>query len=306
MQKVIVIVGPTGVGKTSLSVALAKKYNGEVISGDSMQIYKEMSIGTAKVTKEEMQDIPHHLIDERSYKEEYNVKQFQELARERINDIIKRGKLPIICGGTGLYIKSLLYDYRFVDQEKDDLFEEFLSKRSNSELYAMLRIVDADATNTIHPNNRQRITRALSMAHLGEKKSEIVASQEHSLLYDVYPIGLTIERDKLYERINERVLKMMDHGLLDEIKHITSDDSVWNLQSMQGIGYKEWKEYMQGEMTLADCISLIQKNSRNFAKKQYTWFHNQMPVNWYDIEKEDWESQLHHNLENWKLDKCSN
>ena len=165
MEKVLVIAGPTGVGKTSLSVELAKACKGEVISGDSMQVYKEMSIGTAKITKEEMQDIPHYLIDLCSFTEEYNVKIFQEKAREYIQKITKSEKLPIICGGTGLYIKSCLYDYKFVDQKEDSDFMKFLTERSKDELWGMLSVIDPKACENLHPHNRQRIVRALAMAH---------------------------------------------------------------------------------------------------------------------------------------------
>ena len=179
MKKILVIAGPTGVGKTKLSVALAKLYNGEIISGDSMQVYRNMDIGTAKITESEMQGVPHYFIDSHDFDEEYNVKVFQEQARKYIDDMIERGKLPIICGGTGLYIKSLVYDYKFVDQDKDDTFMEFLKQRSDDELWSMLEIVDEETAKTLHRNNRQRIIRALSMAHDGQKKSEILEEQEH-------------------------------------------------------------------------------------------------------------------------------
>lgn len=300
MEKVLVIAGPTGVGKTSLSVELAKACKGEVISGDSMQVYKEMSIGTAKITKEEMQDIPHYLIDLCSFTEEYNVKIFQEKAREYIQKITKSGKLPIICGGTGLYIKSCLYDYKFVDQKEDSDFMKFLTERSEDELWGMLSVIDPKACENLHPHNRQRIVRALAMAHAGEKKSEIVEAQEHQPVYDAYIIGLTMDRQRLYERINTRVDQMMKQGLLQEIEQLHNRYAdVWELQSFQGIGYKEWKNYFQGSDDVNTCVESIKKNSRNFAKRQYTWFRNQMQVHWYDVEAENYKEQILNDVKAW-------
>ncbi len=283
MQKIVIIVGPTGIGKTSLSIELAKSLNGEIISGDSMQVYQEMSIGTAKIKESEKQGIVHHLVDCYHYDEEYNVKMFQEKAREAIDDIIKRGKTPIICGGTGLYIKSMLYDYTFQDEKKDDAFVAYLNSRSNDELYSLLKLIDPKSCEKIHPNNKQRLVRSLTMAHNGEIKSEKEAKQNHEMIYDAYIIGLTMPRDQLYERINMRVDMMMDEGLLAEIKAIVDNNpQAWQLQSFQGIGYKEWQDYFQGNKTLEEVVEAIKKNSRNFAKRQYTWFNNQMQVTWYD------------------------
>lgn len=283
MQKIVIIVGPTGIGKTSLSIELAKSLNGEIISGDSMQVYQEMSIGTAKIKESEKQGIVHHLVDCYHYDEEYNVKMFQEKAREAIDDIIKRGKTPIICGGTGLYIKSMLYDYTFQDEKKDDEFVAYLNSRSNDELYGLLKLIDPKSCEKIHPNNKQRLVRCLTMAHHGEIKSEKEAKQNHEMIYDAYIIGLTMPREQLYERINLRVDMMMEEGLLAEIKGIVDNNPhAWQLQSFQGIGYKEWQDYFQGNKTVEEVVEVIKKDSRNFAKRQYTWFNNQMDVTWYD------------------------
>ncbi len=299
MKKVCIIVGPTGVGKTSLSIELAKTFNGEIISGDSMQVYKEMSIGTAKITKEEMEGIPHHLVDCYQFDEEYHVKKFQEKAREAIDDITSRGKLPIICGGTGLYIKSVLYDYSFSDEKEDQEFIDFLNSRSKDELYGLLQIVDPKSCEKIHKNNKQRVIRCLCIAHSGEKKSEVEEKQSHEMIYDAYIIGLTLPREQLYQRINERVDLMMKQGLLEEITHLTTlKDDVWNLQSMQGIGYKEWQDYFHRNKTKEECVELVKKNSRNFAKRQYTWFNNQMKVSWYD-KNEDYQLQIRKDIEEW-------
>ena len=299
MKKVCIIVGPTGVGKTSLSIELAKKFNGEIISGDSMQVYKEMSIGTAKIKKEEMQGIPHHLVDCYNFDEEYHVKLFQEKARAAIDDITSRGKLPIICGGTGLYIKSVLYDYQFSEDKEDDEFIQFLNTRSKDELYGLLQVIDPKSCEKIHKNNTKRVIRCLCIAHSGEKKSDSEEKQKHEMIYDAYIIGLTLPREQLYQRINDRVDMMMDEGLFEEIKYLTTlKENVWNLQSMQGIGYKEWKQYFTNEASIDDCVELIKKNSRNFAKRQYTWFNNQMEVHWYD-KNEEYQTKISEDVEKW-------
>lgn len=292
MDKIIVLVGPTGSGKTSLSIELAKKFNGEIISGDAYQCYYEMSIGSAKIKEEEKQGIPHYLVDYLSYKDEYNVKVFQEKGREYIADILARGKTPIICGGTGLYIKALLYDYLFEDEQVDEDYLNLLNQKDNDELYKMLIEIDEKATATIHKNNRKRVIRALMMAHVGTSKSERLEKQEHKMLYDAYIIGLTMDREKLYERINQRVLTMMDEGLKEEIESLVQSEDDFYLQSMRGIGYKEWLGYYKKEATIEETIALIQKNSRNFAKRQYTWFKNQMDVHWYDVSKDEERSKI--------------
>lgn len=300
MEKVLVIVGPTGVGKTSLSIELAKAYSGEIISGDSMQVYREMSIGTAKIKESEKQAIPHYLVDEFHFDEEYNVKIFQERSRKYIKEICERKHLPIICGGTGLYIKSTLYDYEFLDQEEDLSFLHFLQARSNDELWCLLKTVDPKACENLHPNNRQRLIRALSMAHAGKKKSSIIETQQHQPIYDAYIIGLTMNREHLYERINQRVDMMMEEGLYEEVQDLVKKrENVWELQSFQGIGYKEWKEHFTGNAGIAECVEQIKKNSRNFAKRQYTWFKNQMQVHWYDMEDQNVAEAILQDVKEW-------
>lgn len=300
MEKVIVIAGPTGVGKTSLSVELAKNFHGEIISGDSMQVYKEMTIGTAKITDAEKAGIPHYLVDTYSFTDDYNVKIFQDKARAYIHNMINDQHIPIICGGTGLYIKSVIYDYQFITQEQDEEYLSFLQKRSNDERWRMLKIIDPKVCESIHYNNHQRIIRALCMAHAGEKKSDIIKAQEHKPIYDAFIIGLTMDRETLYQRINLRVDEMMQTGLLDEIKDLVSKEKdVWNLQSFQGIGYKEWKGYFEGSESIEDCIEKVKKNSRNFAKRQYTWFRNQMNVHWYDVQNRNFKVQLYRDLQSW-------
>lgn len=293
MNKIIVIVGPTGVGKSKLSVKLAKELNAEIISGDAYQIYKEMNIGTAKITKEEMDGIKHYLVDELDFKDEYNVKVFQEKGRKLIDDILSRNKNVIICGGTGLYIKALLYDYVFEDEQIDEQYQQQLNKKTNEELYDMLVEIDVESSKTIHPNNRQRIIRALLMAHTGSKKSERMAKQEHKMLYDAKIIGLTCERSKLYEKINQRVDKMFELGLFEEVNELVNNNlDVFELQSMKGIGYKEFKGYFESKLSLDEVKELIKKNTRNFAKRQFTWFNNQMDVNWIDIDTNYYDDLL--------------
>lgn len=300
MKKVLVIAGPTGVGKTSMSIHLAKQFDAEIISGDSMQVYRRMDIGTAKITPEEMDGVKHYLVDCWEMDEDYHVKIFQEKAREYIEEMSERGKLPIICGGTGLYIKSVIYDYSFIETPRDQVFVDYLRTRSNEELWGLLKIIDPKSCDVLHPNNRQRIVRALTMAHDGEKKSEILETQEHKPVYDVFVLGLTMDRAALYERINQRVDLMMEQGLFEEIDTLVKDyDNIWDMQCFKGIGYKEWKGYYDGTMTKEECVELVKKNSRNFAKRQYTWFNNQMDVHWYDIEQDGYREQIEEDLRAW-------
>ncbi len=286
MTKVIVVIGPTSVGKTRMGVQLAKELDGEIISGDSMQIYQGMDIGTAKVTKEEMEGIVHHLIDVKSPDEIYSVKDFQDEVRYWIDDISRRGKIPIIVGGTGLYIKAALYDYEFSDSEIDhDVFKEKYKDFSNEQLYEHLQSIDEKSAQQLHFNNRQRVLRAIEIFELtGQKKSDMIDKQEHVCLYNAYFVGLTIERQKLYERINQRVDIMIQNGLENEVKHLYDLGYHRHMQSMKAIGYKEWFDYFDGEKEYEDVIELIKKNSRNYAKRQYTWFKNQFDVHWYDVD----------------------
>lgn len=300
MEKIVVIVGPTGVGKTKVSIALAKQFHGEIISGDAIQVYREMNIGTAKIRNDEMENIPHYLIDCYNFQEPYNVKLFQERARSYIMDIRKRGKLAILCGGTGLYIKAATYDYHFYEQEQDDNFIAFLQQRSNDEIWSMLQLVDPASCTKIHQNNRQRIIRALCIAHGGKKKSDIVENQEHKPVYDMYMIGLTMDREHLYKRIDQRVDHMMELGLFDEVATLVQKDAhIWQRQSFQGIGYKEWQAFFNGSCTKEECVEKIKKNSRNFAKRQYTWFSNQFDVHWYDVEQEKTYATIVQDVEGW-------
>lgn len=279
MDKVLVIVGPTAVGKTDFGIRCANDFDGEIISGDSIQIYKGLDIGSAKPDENELSRAVHHLIDIRSPKDRYSVKEFQDLSREKIADITKRNRLPIIVGGTGLYIKAALYDYEFFDEEEeDDQYDDL----SNEQLYSKLKEHDPQALEKIHINNRKRLIRALNIYEKHHKGiSQIKAEQKHQPVYDCLIIGLTLERQQLYDRINSRVERMIEEDLLKEIEDLLKDGVTFDDQCMQAIGYREFKGYFAGEKTLAECIEEIKKDSRNFAKRQYTFFNNQMDVKWF-------------------------
>ncbi|MDM5155895.1 tRNA (adenosine(37)-N6)-dimethylallyltransferase MiaA [Bacillus sp. DX1.1] len=286
-EKVAVIIGPTAVGKTKLSIDLAKELNGEIISGDSMQIYRTMDIGTAKVTKEEMEGIPHYMIDIKDPEDSFSVAEFQELVRGHIREITERGKLPIIIGGTGLYIQSVLYDYQFTDQAGDSVYRENLEKlaveRGAEYVHKKLQEVDPESANRIHANNVRRVIRALEIFHTtGETMSNQLEEQENELLYDVSLIGLTMDRAMLYDRINLRVDIMMEQGLLQEVKGLY-ENGVRDCQSIQAIGYKELYDYFIGHVSLEEAISQLKTNSRRYAKRQLTWFRNKMDVAWFDV-----------------------
>lgn len=292
MQKVLVIIGPTAVGKTSFGIKCAQEFNGEIISGDSIQIYRGLDIGSAKATKDEQAQAVHHLLDIKNPKDSYSVKEFQEKARELIDDINKRGKLPIIVGGTGLYIKACLYDYVFFDEETEDNQYEDLS---NEEIYNLLKEKDPKALEKIHINNRKRLVRALNIYEKHSKGiSEIKDSQKHEMIYDAKIIGLTLEREKLYKRVETRIDQMVKDGLKEEIESLLKNGVTFDNQSMQAIGYKEFKDYFEDNKTLEECINEIKVNTRHFVKRQYTFFNNQMPIEWYeDI------NQAKESVKNW-------
>ena len=280
MKKVLAIVGPTAVGKTKFGIKCANDFNGEIISGDSIQIYKGLDIGSAKPSREELNSAKHHLIDIKNPKENYSVKAFQDLAREKIETISENNKLPIIVGGTGLYIKACLYDYVFYDEQGEDNQYEDLT---NEQLYELLKQKDPKALEKIHINNRKRLVRALNVYEKHDKGiSEIKSEQQHKPIYDCQIIGLTLPRDLLYRRIDERVDKMISDGLVNEINNLLNSGVNFEDQCMQAIGYKEFKEYFLGNMKLEECINQIKLNSRHFAKRQYTFFNNQLNVKWFE------------------------
>ncbi|GHH96666.1 tRNA (adenosine(37)-N6)-dimethylallyltransferase MiaA [Neobacillus kokaensis] len=286
-EKLLVIIGPTAVGKTKLSIELAKRFNGEIISGDSMQIYLGMDIGTAKIREDEMEGIPHYLIDIKEPNESFSAAEFQQLVREKISEITDRGKLPIIAGGTGLYIQSVINDYNFSDVTGDENFRRQLEQKADElgheVLHQELLKVDPKSAADIHPNNVRRVIRALEIYHqAGKTKDEYENTGQNEVLYDTAIVGLTMEREKLYERINARVDQMMEQGLLEEVKKLYQS-GLRGCQSIQAIGYKEIYQYMDGEISLDEAVEKLKQNSRRYAKRQLTWFRNKMEVKWFDI-----------------------
>ena len=284
-MKVIAIVGPTAVGKTSLSIELAKQFNGEIISGDSMQVYRGLDIGTAKVTAEEMEGISHHLIDVRDVDESYSAADFQKAARKAIQEISDRGKLPIIVGGTGLYIQSLLWDYKLGNEgelEDDSLrakYEAFAEENGNLALWEKLQLTDPLAAEKIHCNNRKKMIRALEVFEL-TGHSILEPKEQPKELYDSFLIGLNTDRSILYQRSNQRVDLMVEQGLLAEAKNLAKNPTV---QAAQGIGYKEFFPYLSGGSSLEAALEEVKLHSRRYAKRQLTWFRNRMSVRWYDL-----------------------
>ncbi len=271
---VIVIVGPTGVGKTKLSIELAKRINGEIINADSTQVYKGLDIGTAKVREDEKEGIPHHLFDIKDINDNYTVYDYQKDARACIDDILSRGKTPILVGGTGLYIKACLYNYEFSDEDSSNYVDE---SKTNDELYQ--KLLEIDPNTDVHKNNRKRIIRNLNAYY---KNGFINKNKSDKLLYDVCFIGLTTDRDILYERINKRVDMMVSNGLLQEAKKLY-DSNIRTKAVMTPICYKELFPYFEGTKDLELCLEDIKKGSRKYAKRQYTWNKNQFNVNWFDV-----------------------
>ena len=277
-MKPIIIYGPTGVGKTDISLKLAKKYNAEIISCDSMQIYKYLDVGTAKISKNEMQGIQHHLIDFVEPNENYSVYQFVSDCKQIMEDIKKRNKNIVIVGGTGLYINAVLYDYKFPSRANEE-YEGL----SNDELYQMLLSVDPNTN--IHLNNRVRVINALNY-YKANKKPYSEKEKDLTLLYDTIFIGLTTDRDILYYKINKRVDKMVTEGLVEEAKEVY-DLGIRSKAVMTPIGPKELFDYFDGKISLEEAIDLIKSKSRKYAKRQYTWFRNQMKLKWFETNYDD-------------------
>ena len=284
MNKVIAIVGPTGVGKTKLSIMLAKKLNGEIINADSTQIYTGLDIATAKIKEEEKEGIVHHLFDIRTCDEEYTVYDYQKDARAKIEDILKRNKTPILVGGTGLYIKACLYDYEFHEEKAKNAYDNL----TNEEILTAIKKIDPDVD--IHVNNRQRLVRALN--YLTNNK-ELLSTKNKApkLLYDTIFIGLTTKREKLYEIIDKRVDKMIKEGLIVEAKTLY-DNKKFTKATMTPIGYRQLFAYFDGTITKEEAISLIKKQSRNYAKRQYTFFNHQLPIQWFEVDFDNFENTV--------------
>ena len=296
MKNLIILTGPTAVGKTDLSIRLAKETNGEIISADSMQVYRNMDIGTAKIKKEEMSGIPHHLIDILDPDEEFNVVLFKKYAKEAIEDITGRGKTPIIVGGTGFYIQAVLYDIDFEENDDDMSYryklEAIAKEKGNIHLHNMLDKIDHEAALKIHPNNIRRVIRALEFYDKTGKKisehNEREAARKSPYNFEYFV--LNDERSKLYDRIDKRVDVMIKEGLLDEVKGLLDKGYTRDLVSMQGLGYKEIIDYLNGAVTIDEAVYTLKRDTRHFAKRQLTWAKREKEVTWvnkYDFAGED-------------------
>ena len=271
---ITVIVGPTAVGKSKLAIELAKRMNAEIISGDSVQVYKHLDIGSAKITVDEQEGIVHHLIDVYDLETPYSVADFQREVRAKIKEIEARGHSVIICGGTGFYLKAALFNYVFEHQGRQLDFESSLQEKTNEELYHWLQDIDPESAAKFHPNNRVRVLRALGYyLQTGEVISK--ESSKDEPLYEAVFIGLSMERELLYNRINQRVDQMMSQGLLREVEGLMASQ-----EHIQAIGYNELFDYLNGMTSLDEAVELIKQHSRQLAKRQWTWFRNQMPVHW--------------------------
>lgn len=273
MNKVIVITGPTAVGKTKLSIELAKRYNGEIINADAVQVYKGLDIGSAKVTEEEKEGIPHHLFDIKEVDEEYTIYHYQKDCRKLIKEVQGRGKTPILVGGTGLYIKAALYDYKLTEEKETNTYDNL----TDEELYN--KLLEADKDIVIDKNNRRRLIRALN--YYKENNKSINTNTTNKLLYDAIFIGLTTDRRILYDKINNRVDIMIKDGLLNEVKAFY-DKNIRTKPLLNAIGYREIYSYFDGNISLEEAINKIKQNSRHYAKRQYTFFNHQLPIVWFE------------------------
>ena len=304
---VIALAGPTAVGKTKFAIMLAQEFDGEVVSCDSMQLYKYMDIGSAKPTPEEMAMAKHHLVDLIDPRDDFSVAQYQRMAKEAIADILSRGKTPIISGGTGLYLNSLLYDMDFSSAPEDTEYREALEKIAEEEggreaLHKMLEEQDPKAAALIHPNNAKKVIRALERLKEGEGEikqfSDIDSETED---YDVILMGLTRDRAELYDRVNRRVDILMDEGLLDEVKGLMGMGLTQENISMKGIGYKEVMDHLDGRCSLEDAVDTIKKNTRHYAKKQLTWFRRYDKMKWFVISEYNNDEDAFEGMKEWLL-----
>ena len=304
MGDLLIITGPTGIGKTEISLKLANKYKGEIISSDSMQIYKKLDIGTAKVDLDKT-DIPHHMVDILEAHENFSVADFKIKAKEIISDINSRGGLPILVGGTGLYINSIVYNLDFTETKADyeyrDELRKILEEKGSEFLYNKLFNLNKDMAEKIHPNNGQRIIRALEILKSGNEKENNFRQENED--YNLIFIGINMDRERLYERINSRVDKMIELGLVDEVRSLLDKGLDKNSQSLKAIGYKEVISYLEGEIEYSEMIDLIKKNSRHYAKRQLTWFRRDGRIKWFDKESdnllEEIESYIDSKLDWW-------
>jgi len=294
MKDLFILAGPTAVGKTEISIKLAQRLNGEIISADSMQIYKSMDIGSGKITEEEMKGVPHHLIDIIEPSENFSVAEFKEKAESAIKQITNKNKLPMLVGGTGFYINSLIYNYSFARTNKDENYREYLITLANTEgneyVHSLLKDIDEEAYNKLNANDLKRVIRALEVYRVsGKPMSEF--KEEQNLLdipYNIYYFVLNMDRQKLYSRINCRVDAMVKNNLINEVIELKKMGYNADMQSMKGIGYKELLYYLNHEISLNDAIEMIKQGSRNYAKRQLTWFRKDPRINW--INKDDFNS----------------
>lgn len=291
-NKLIVLTGPTAVGKTALSIQLAKRIEGEIVSADSMQVYKYMDIGSAKITREEMEGVPHHLIDVLDPDEEFHVYRFQEMAKEAIKGIYERGHLPILVGGTGFYIQALVYDIAFGEEDHSAIrkrLENTAREKGSAYLYEYLEKVDPDSAKIIHPNNQKRMIRALEFYELnGTPISEHnKRERQKESPYDFCYFVLNDDRELIYQKIDQRVDEMLANGLVEEVRTLKETGFQKDMVSMQGLGYKEILSYLDGECTLDEAVYLIKRDTRHFAKRQLTWFKRERDVIW--INKKEFE-----------------
>jgi tRNA dimethylallyltransferase len=296
MRKVLVIAGPTASGKSAFAIDCATKFNGEVINGDSQQVYRQLNIGTAKITEEEMAGVTHHLLDILDVDQSFSVADFQKEARYFIEKVSLRNKLPILCGGSGHYLKAVLYDYEFL---KDDFIEDTFEELDDQSLYDRLFQLDPTSALKTHPNNRKRVLRALNLGLNGPLKSQREATQNHQPIYDVFIVVLNIERDLLNQRIEQRVSKMMDQGLVDEVKAIFSTLQAQSYQSFLGIGYKEFRGFLNGTETIQQAQEAIVTHTRQFAKRQLTWFRHQFTAHWINPLNQEDVNHLQNELSHW-------
>lgn len=293
MKKIplIILTGPTAVGKTALSIELAKDLNAEIISADSMQIYEYMDIGSAKVTKEEMDGVTHHMIDEVKPDFPFSVSEFQERANKYIKEVANKGKNVLVTGGTGLYLNSLIYNMDFAKSNSNSKIREELEKELKDKgidyMHDKLKSLDSEAACRIHKNNTKRVIRALEVCLDGKKMQDFSNDLRYNEEYLPIIIVLNCDREILYNRINKRVDIMMESGLIEEVKKLLSMGYDKNLISMQGIGYKEIIKYLEGEYTLDEAVEIIKRDSRRYAKRQITWFKRYKDSEWFDLEKYD-------------------
>lgn len=283
MSRVIVITGPTAVGKTKLSIELAKKLNGEIINADAMQVYKGLNIGTAKVTEKEKENIPHHLFDIKEVEEEYSIYNYQKDCRKVIDNILRRNKIPILVGGTGLYIKAALYDYKLSEEKTNNTYDNLKTE----EIYKELLKLDKDIN--IDKNNRRRLIRALN--YYKENNTSISNNKTNKLLYDTIFIGLTTDREILYKKINQRVDNMIENGLLEEVKYYY-DKNIKTKPLINGIGYKELYNYFDGLCSKDEAVEKIKQNSRHYAKRQYTFLNHQLNVVWFETDYNNFNNTI--------------